>query len=95
MAREHCPTCGQQLPRAGGYLTPRELDVLVAWWMVGSVRGAARQVGVGEQRAKNLLHRARIRNGVHSNDLLLAAHLDAVRSAMAERMSHNIERGAA
>ena len=92
MTRDVCPSCGQSLPR-GSYLTPRELDVLVAWWMLRSVRKAADQVGVGQQRAKNLLHRARIRNGVRSNDLLLAAHLDAVRSALAAGVSHN-DRGA-
>ncbi len=94
MTRDACPTCGQLLPR-GEYLTDRELDVLVAWWMTRSVRKAAAQVGVGEQRAKNLLMRARKRNGVRSNDVLLAAHLDAVRSRLLDAGSHNIRRGAA
>lgn len=89
-----CPTCGQSVPR-GGYVTDRELDVLVAWWMTRSVRKAADKVGVGQQRAKNLLLRARNRNGVHSNDALLAAHLDAVRSRVTEVTSHNIGGGAA
>ena len=81
MTRDVCPSCGQAIPR-GNYLTSRELDVLVAWWMLGSVRKAAEHAGVGGQRAKNLLHRARIRNGVRSNDQLLAANLDAVRGAV-------------
>lgn len=92
--RELCPTCGQAIPR-GGYLTPRELDVLVAWWMLGSVRAAAERVGIGQQRAKNLLLRARNRNGVRSNDALLAAHLDDVRSRVAAGGSHNFREVAA
>ena len=39
-----CPTCGHRLNQ-GGRLTPRELDVLAAWWMVGTVKGAAHRVG--------------------------------------------------
>jgi hypothetical protein len=89
-----CPTCGQAIPRAG-YLTDRELDVLLAWWTLGSVRRAADHVGVGQQRAKNLLLRARKRNGAHSNDALLAANLDAVRSRMGGVVSHNVRAGAA
>ncbi len=88
-----CPTCGQARPRGTGYLTPRELDVLLEWWMCGSVRGAAERAGVGQQRAKNMLARARIRNGVRSNDLLLATHLDAVRSRLVERTQHNSSGG--
>lgn len=89
-----CPTCGHALLE-GGRLTPRELDVLAAWWMVGSVKGAAQQAGVGEQRAKNMLARARIRNGVHSNQALLQMHFVAVRSLVSERMQHNFRRDAA
>lgn len=89
-----CPTCGQPLPEAGR-LTQRELDVLAAWWMTGSVKQAAEIAGVGGQRAKNLLHAARIRNGVATNHQLLAQHFAAVRSAVGERMSHNSRRGEA
>jgi DNA-binding CsgD family transcriptional regulator len=85
---ERCPTCGHRL-NSGGRLTPRELDVLTAWWMVGSVKAAAHQAGVGEQRAKNLLSRARNRNGVATNDELLEMHFASVRSLVSERMSHN------
>lgn len=87
-----CPTCGHKL-REGGRLTPRELDVLAAWWMVGTVKGAAAKVGVAEQRAKNLLARARIRNGVVTNDELLELHFAAVRSLVSDRMQHNFSRG--
>lgn len=83
-----CPTCGHRL-HEGGRLTPRELDVLAAWWMVGTVKGAAGQVGIGEQRAKNLLRSARIRNRVPTNDELLEMHFTAVRSLVSERMQHN------
>lgn len=89
-----CPTCGHRL-REGGRLTDRELDVLASWWMVGSVKGAAQSVGIGEQRAKNLLSRARFRNGVSSNDELLEMHFAAVRSWMGERMQHNTHGAAA
>lgn len=86
-----CPSCGHRLNQ-GGRLTPRELDVLAAWWMVGTVKGAAGRVGIGEQRAKNLLRAARIRNGAPTNDDLLEMHFAAVRSLVSERMSHNVER---
>ena len=89
-----CPTCGHRLNR-GGRLTPRELDVLAAWWMVGTVKGAASRVGIGEQRAKNLLQAARIRNRAHTNDELLEMHFADVRTLMAERTSHNSGREAA
>lgn len=86
---QRCPTCGHRI-NEGGRLTPRELDVLAAWWMVGSVKGAAQSVGIGEQRAKNLLRRARIRNRVPNNDQLLEMHFVAVRSLVNERMQHNV-----
>lgn len=88
---EVCPNCGN-VQRSGTRLTARELDVLASWWMTGSVKSAARDVGVGEQRAKNLLARARIRNGARTNDELLAQHFAAVRSTVSERMSHNQRR---
>lgn len=89
-----CPTCGHAM-REGKRLTARELDVLASWWMTGSVKAAATLVGVGEQRAKNLLHRARIRNGAASNDELLAQHFAAVRTIVTARMSHNVRGGEA
>jgi DNA-directed RNA polymerase subunit RPC12/RpoP len=85
---ERCPTCGHR-SLLGGRITPRELDVLAAWWMVGTVKGAARTVGLSEQRAKNLLAAARIRNKARSNDELLEMHFSTVRSLMAGRMQHN------
>lgn len=91
---DRCPTCGHRRPQVGR-LTPRELDVVAAWWMVGSVKGAAEMVQVGQQRAKNMLARARIRNRVASNDELLEMHFAAVRSWAADRMQHNLSRDAA
>jgi hypothetical protein len=58
--------------------------------MVGTVKGAAHSVGIGEQRAKNLLAAARIRNKATSNDELLEMHFPAVRSLVADRMQHNV-----
>ena len=84
-----CPTCGHRLNQ-GGRLTPRELDVLAAWWMVGTVKGAAGRVGIGEQRAKNLLRAARIRNGASTNDDLLEMHFADVRSLVDKLVSQNI-----
>ena len=84
-----CPTCGQPRPESLRPLTPRELEVLTQWWMTGSVKKAAQAVGVGEQRAKNMLARARMRSRVRTNDELLSAHMDAVRSLVQERMQHN------
>jgi DNA-directed RNA polymerase subunit RPC12/RpoP len=86
---ERCPTCGHRSLLAGK-ITARELDVLAAWWMVGTVKGAAHSVGVGEQRAKNLLAAARIRNKASSNDELLEMHFAAVRSLVSSRMQHNV-----
>jgi hypothetical protein len=87
---ELCHTCGQSLPETSEYLTPRELDVLTAWWLTGSVKEAARVAGVGEQRAKNLLAAARIRNGAATNARLLAMHFAEVRQAALRRVSHNV-----
>ena len=89
-----CPTCGHRR-RESGRLTARELDVLAAWWMVGTVKGAADMIGVGQQRAKNLMARARIRNGTRTNNDLLEMHYAAVRSWAADRMQHNVNREAA
>ena len=85
---ELCPTCAQPLPKAPRHLTPRELEVLMAWWTTGSVVEAAKQVGVGRQRAVNMLAAARIRNGVRSNEALLAQNLEAIREAVREITSH-------
>lgn len=48
-------------------LTPRELDVIAAWWHVGSVKGAAEILNLSEQMAKSTLHTARLRAGVPNN----------------------------
>ena len=85
---ELCPTCNQPLPKAPRHLTPRELEVLMAWWTTGSVVEAAKQVGVGRQRAVNMLAAARIRNGVRSNEALLAQNLEAIREAVREITQH-------
>lgn len=84
-----CQSCGHPLPTAGGRLTARELDVLTCWWLAGSVKEAAHLVGVGEQRAKNLLAAARIRNGADTNNHLLAMHFADVRSSALNRLQHN------
>lgn len=89
---EVCPTCLQPLlPPARG-LTPRELELVIAWWTTGSVVDAAAQIGVGRQRAANMLAAARIRNGAKSNDQLLAQNMEAIRSAVREVMQHNVHR---
>jgi DNA-binding CsgD family transcriptional regulator len=84
-----CPHCGQVLPRSASYLTPRELELLSYWWMTQNVRRSAVRAGVSEQRAKNMLRAARIRNGVATNYDLLALHFVAVRSAVDARMPQN------
>ena len=48
-------------------LTPRELDVLAAWWHVGSVKGAAELLNLSEQMAKGTLWMARTRTGAPNN----------------------------
>lgn len=86
---ELCPHCGQELPRAPSYLTDREMDLLVAWWMEGTITAAASRLGMGQQRAKNLIRQARIRNHVKSNRALLSLHFAAVRSCVSEKVSQN------
>ena len=93
--REVCPTCHQPLLPAARGLTPRELEVLIAWWTTGSVVEAARVVGVGRQRAVNMLAAARIRNGAKTNDQLLAQNMDSVRLAVKELTQHNVGRNEA
>lgn len=92
---ELCPTCGQPVPKAPRGLTPRELEVLIAWWTTGSVVQAAKQVGVGRQRAVNMLAAARIRNRVKNNEQLLAQNLEAIREAVREITQHNADQHAA
>ena len=74
-----CPTCGQAIA-VTQTLTDRELDVLSAWWHVRSVKTAAVVVGVGEQRAKNLLARIRQRANVATNLEAGMAYASALRS---------------
>jgi hypothetical protein len=72
--------------RAGsGGLTPRELDILGAWWHEGSVVGAAQLVNVSEQTAKNVLHTARLRAHVATNLALARLFLDDLPSLKAIR----------
>lgn len=93
MIPDLCPHCGQALPKGTERLTPRELDVLVSWWTEGSVKAAAAREGITEQRAKNLLSGARIRNQVHSTDKLLALHLQAVLAKVRDRSTTKRELG--
>lgn len=44
-------------------ISPRELQVVAAWWHTGSVVEAATLLGISEQTAKNQLHTARLRTG--------------------------------
>jgi hypothetical protein len=92
---ELCHACGQEIPEAVGKITERELDVLTGWWITGSVKAAARVAGVGEQRAKNMLARARFRNRATTNAELLAMHFPAVRMRGFARMQHNVSESAA
>lgn len=92
---ERCPMCHQALPDTCPDLTPRELELVTAWWMTGTVKAAAQAIGVGEQRAKNMMARARIRSRVSTNDQLLAAHMRAVLSHARESVQHNLIREAA
>ena len=90
-----CPHCGQELPNPTAHITPRELDVLTCWWLAESVKSAAEMAGVGEQRAKNMLRAARIRNRVPTNQALLSLHYPAVRTNAPKIMQHNFRREAA
>lgn len=49
--------------RAMRSISPRELEVVAAWWHEGSVVAAAELLGITEQTAKNQLHTARLRTG--------------------------------
>ena len=77
-----CPTCFRPYPLEAPRtvtLTAREIDALSAWWHYRNVKLAAVLIGVGEQRAKNLLAAARQRSGVHSNEELVAMHVGSIR----------------
>lgn len=90
-----CPTCQRPWPLEAPQhrpLTERELDVLSAWHHYRSVQLAARLVGVGEQRAKNLLASARRRSGVDTNAQLVVMHLGLLRSVEDLARSHNTGR---
>ncbi len=79
-----CPMCGQPVqPGHPVSLTARELAVLSAWWHMGSVKRAALLAGVGEQRAKNLLMRARGRNGAATTVELASMFFDRLRADLA------------
>lgn len=84
-----CPTCGHLLTVDAPMLTSRELDALSAWWITRNVKLAAVLIGVSEQRAKNLLARARQRSRVHSNEDLVVQHLGRLRSKKELVASHN------
>lgn len=86
-----CPTCQRPWPVVDNYrpLTDRELDALSAWWQYRSVQLAAKLIGVGEQRAKNLLASARAKAGVGSNGELAAMYLGQLRSIEALVAQHN------
>lgn len=78
-----CPTCQRPYPlEAPQYrpLTEREIDVMSAWWHLRNVKLAAVLVGVGEQRAKNLLASARDKSGASTNLELATLHLGLIRS---------------
>ena len=56
---------------AKGTISPRELEVVAAWWHTGTVKDAAEIMDLAPQTAKNLLAMARLRTG-HPNTLTLA-----------------------
>jgi DNA-binding CsgD family transcriptional regulator len=87
-----CPTCFRPWPvEADTYrrLTSRELDAISGWWEYRSVKLTARLLGVGEQRAKNLLASARVKAGVGSNGELAAMYLGQLRSIESLIAQHN------
>jgi DNA-binding CsgD family transcriptional regulator len=87
---EYCDACGQPLPKqATESLPERELIALSAWWATGHYRDAATLAGVAEQTLKNQLHRARIRNGVHSTVEVAQMYLGQLRSLSQLTASHN------
>lgn len=52
-------------------ITKGELEMIAAWWHIGTVKGAADLLGLSESTAKNQLYTARMRSGV-TNTLALA-----------------------
>ena len=79
----------------GAGITARELDVLSAWWLTGSVKAAASLLAMPEQSAKNHLHLARVRSGAASNVLLVQRYLFDLRSlAELRRTQHKRARRA-
>lgn len=90
-----CPCCHQLILDTPATLTPRELDLLTAWWRLKSVKKAAVAIGVGEQRAKNMLANARNRSHVKSNADLLRLHLDALAAKVEVVVSQTSDRSAA
>ena len=75
-----CPTCGHVILESAR-ITDRELDVLSAWVALRSVKLAASWVGVGEQRAKNLLAALRRRTRAETNMDLAVHFAGRLRSA--------------
>jgi biotin synthase-related radical SAM superfamily protein len=88
-----CPTCQRPYPLVDTYrpLTDRELDALSAWWHYRSVQLAAKLIGVGEQRAKNLLASVRAKSGASTNLEAATLQLGQLRSVL-NLASHNVQR---
>lgn len=89
-----CPTCQRPYPLEAPQsrpLTDRELDALSAWWHYRSVQLAATLIGVGEQRAKNLLASARSKSGAATNLEAGTVQLGRLRSVL-DLASHNLQR---
>lgn len=84
-----CHTCGQEIPNAGR-LSPRELELVAAYWLTDSVKEAGVRVGITEQRAKNMMATARIRNRAPNNWSLVLQNMGEVRAKVAEWTSQNI-----
>lgn len=93
----NCPTCGQPIPQplADHRLTSRELEILSAWWLLHSVRAAARFFDLSEQTVKNHLFNARIRNGVHTSAALAQIFMAELLTMQQLVASHNNQRRAA
>lgn len=66
-------------------ITDRELEVVAAWWHMGSVVEAAKLLKIHEQTAKNLLHTARLRSGAPTTLALAQIHNDQLPSVKALR----------
>lgn len=62
------------MTRTGRPVTDRELEVIAAWWHVGTVKGAAELLSIHEQTAKNLLMTARMRAGATTTLALARMH---------------------